>query len=99
VVDRGAENCLVVQHALNRVGATLAFVGPLVGVLVAAHGGGDVRGAKGSRWPWVAGKWPKNGWKIYRKICSSRGCSSARLIVEGGLSTFLSPFWLNLGKT
>ena len=56
LADRNAENSPVAQHAQSRVGLFWAFIGPLVGVLVVAHGGGGVRECQGEQMVVIGGQ-------------------------------------------
>jgi len=50
VAGKMARKWAYAQQRSKQSGGCLAFVGPLVGVLVATHSHGGVRGSWGSRW-------------------------------------------------
>ena len=81
----------------NRVGVLCAFVGPLVRLLVATHGSGGVGGCWGNQVVVMGGQKMAAKWlEKSTENSQQQWVLQCRLIVEGGLSTFLSPLLARL---
>ena len=87
MVGRGLQKTQpAAQHAQIEWALFQTFVGPLMGLFVAAYGGGSVAGAEGSRWWW----WGAEKW--LEKSPEKSQQQGRRLVRNGGLGRFLGDF-------